>query len=1376
MNSLYIGVGVTIILVLVAALVGPYFIDWTAYRAYFEREGTRILAERVTVLGEARVRLLPMPTLRLDDVIVGPIDHPNLKIGRLDVKLEMTPLLKGEWKVAELKLDRPVLRVDLDASGRLHIPGISEGASTSELAAVGLELAEIVDGRILVADARAGGEIDIDGFNATASATTLAGPLKLDGGAELAGHPFTFRLATGRRSDDGIWPVHLQANPSEVPLQLGIDAQVDLQPGKPRATGDLTLERLVLGDSKGDKFSVRPTPWHMSTQFTAAPDNIGFDQVSLTVGEDERAYTLTGKGSIAPGPSPSFDVDLAAKQIDLDRLTTVKIGDAADLGQGMARLISAIANAPKAPIPGRVGLDIAGIVLGGGAVQDVHLSARTRLDGWSVEAFEAKLPGRTQVTANGKLTLAETSGFEGLVSLASEQPGGLMQWLGRSGSTRLEPVAMSGKATIGPGRLRLDELALKIGSASARGAIDWQAGANGAGDKLQLALGADKLDLDLMRTLAGLVATDLTGSSGAISAASIDLDAGQLTVAGQPLKGVSVKASYAGDRLTVDKLTIRDAVGATVEVKGAIDKLSTTPDGAISAAIKAEKPDALIALAQAAGLPDEWSRRLRPALPALAPFDVSARLTGEAGTAASKLHLIVDGKAAASTLGLDVHFDGRFDQLDKGAIDASLVLDGPDGGLLLRQLGIGASSDRSSKGRIDLAAKGTAADGLGLTGTASLVGSQLSAKGRLTLGPTGLPRYDGDLVVTTSDIVPLATMVGQSVSSGGLPVAVDVKAHVTGEGAQLRFDDLLGHIGEAGLTGKGRVDFAQSPVKLDGEARFTTLDAVTLIELGLGADAFQAPPEKGGPWPMAVLPGPMLTSVAADIGLKSDRLLLESGLGVDLFAARLRLRPTEVRIEQTTGVVAGGKLTGQLGLTTGTAGELGLAGNLQLKGATLTDVVWRRDGRAVADGTFDLAATFETSGRSLAAITANLAGNGAVTVRDGQMRYIDPEAFGAIIVAADNGLELKDDKIRSVFQGRLDAGVLPFERLEAVFGIASGVLRAKDVVVVSARAKTTGSVALDFGRWLMDADWTLKVDPGKNGVVGAEPQVGVLFHGPIDQPTRSLDVAPLSAFLTLRAFEREVQRVEDMQQDIMERQRFARELKRLNDEHIRRQQEAKAAEDAKKAEEAKKLEDARHAEEARKVEDARKAEDAKKAEETRKLEEARRLDEARKAVEAAKAKPQPDSRPAAPATPPPAATSPAAPMPAPPAPAVPAASAPPATPAPTTPPAAPTTPATPPAPVVVVPAAPPAVAPATPAQPAAPPPEPNPLAISPDAPLQLAPDARPPVEPVKPAPAKPATPPPRPPSTALPDLPPVIYVPPLPAVRPVTPDIIQPTP
>src|SRR6201997_1470749 len=66
-----LGLAIAFIVALVAALIGPYFIDWNQFRPQFEAEATRVLGTPVRVAGELDARLLPTPSLRLRKVVVG---------------------------------------------------------------------------------------------------------------------------------------------------------------------------------------------------------------------------------------------------------------------------------------------------------------------------------------------------------------------------------------------------------------------------------------------------------------------------------------------------------------------------------------------------------------------------------------------------------------------------------------------------------------------------------------------------------------------------------------------------------------------------------------------------------------------------------------------------------------------------------------------------------------------------------------------------------------------------------------------------------------------------------------------------------------------------------------------------------------------------------------------------------------------------------------------------------------------------------------------------------------------------------------------------------------------------------------------------------
>src|SRR6185436_9951068 len=84
-----LAIAVAIILALVAALVGPHFVDWTQYRATFETEATKLVGLPVRIGGGIDVRLLPTPTLTVGKVEIGSAAQPPLRIRELHLELAL---------------------------------------------------------------------------------------------------------------------------------------------------------------------------------------------------------------------------------------------------------------------------------------------------------------------------------------------------------------------------------------------------------------------------------------------------------------------------------------------------------------------------------------------------------------------------------------------------------------------------------------------------------------------------------------------------------------------------------------------------------------------------------------------------------------------------------------------------------------------------------------------------------------------------------------------------------------------------------------------------------------------------------------------------------------------------------------------------------------------------------------------------------------------------------------------------------------------------------------------------------------------------------------------------------------------------------------
>ena len=159
MQTTLLGLAITFIIALVAALIGPYFIDWNRFRPQFETEAARVIGAPVRVEGALDARLLPSPSLRLRSVVVGgPNDPGKVRADNLAVEFSLGSLMRGEWRATELTINGVSLDLGLDARGRIDWPLSSRSLNLSSLSIDRLNLT----GRVALHDAAIAGGADAE--------------------------------------------------------------------------------------------------------------------------------------------------------------------------------------------------------------------------------------------------------------------------------------------------------------------------------------------------------------------------------------------------------------------------------------------------------------------------------------------------------------------------------------------------------------------------------------------------------------------------------------------------------------------------------------------------------------------------------------------------------------------------------------------------------------------------------------------------------------------------------------------------------------------------------------------------------------------------------------------------------------------------------------------------------------------------------------------------------------------------------------------------------------------------------------------------------------------------------------------------------------
>ena len=467
-------------------------------------------------------------------------------------------------------------------------------------------------------------------------------------------------------------------------------------------------------------------------------------------------------------------------------------------------------------------------------------------------------------------------------------------------------------------------------------------------------------------------------------------------------------------------------------------------------------------------------------------------------------------------------------------------------------------STRTTAAHVELQAKGVPADGLDTVVVADLAGLVANASGKLTVGDDLAPSFAGKVGANADNIDPIVAMAGLDIPGAARGTALtlnDGQLSVSGNGLELSWKN--GRIGTA-IAG-GDVTLAPDGTRawrIGGNLVADEVNLGWIASLGLGF----APLPTGDPaepWSRLPFAAPAYGLVTGKLSVAADRLDV-GDLGITGTAFTLALQPQRIDLDLTAGQLAGGTVTGGMSVHN-VGGNANFSGRFDLKGAALESFVWRRDGRSVATGTLDLSANFESTGRSPAGLVSTMTGGGVLSVHDGLARYVNPNTVRQIVRASDLGQQFSEDALRAAFGERIDADNLAFKDASGPFAIVAGAVRLKNLIVNTGGLTAKGNAVVDFNTMALDSDWSLAFDPVDNKVQGAAPEAGIVFHGPITAPSRSIDVLQFAAYLNEREAARMTEIIALDAATRAEKERLSRLAEKLKGDAAQRVEDARIA-------------------------------------------------------------------------------------------------------------------------------------------------------------------------------------------------------------------------
>lgn len=1149
LGRILVTLGGLLVVALFAALLAPLFVDWTNFRRDFEDQASQLLGKKVVVNGEVSARLLPFPSVTMEDVTVGTdVDGtPLVRIARFSLDAELAPFLSGEARIFDMRIEEPKARIRLLPDGTLD--WLRGSRPSIPARTVVLEKVSVTGGSVEFIDEQSGRNRMLTELDAALSARTLAGPWSVEGRAVLDGEAAQFGLTTSEVSGVAL-PLRLRIEPETRPFDLMLEGELALEEGKPHYAGSFSSTWKVVTPAEALEPGQAPVPApRMRGEFKLANDSITVPSYRLELGAAVDPYVISGEAKLDTGANPEFLLTAEGQQVDVNRLAAdgsrakTSRNGSVSVQQHLALLLASAAEIPIPRVPGRATLRLPAIVAGDTVFRDLQLDVRPAGNGWAVDRAVGLLPGRTQVEASGRLTLVGTPSFEGNLLIASTQPSGLATWIaGRvDPSIRgLSSAGFSASVNLTPELQRFENLELAIGAEPLKGRIERES-PSGQAASLSIDLTGDGLDLDAARAIVALVVGEDAEQRLLAERVATRLKLGTLRAFGVSAEDVEAIATYEAGQLSIERFNLGSVAGSAIRVSGALRETETTPVGEAEIGFFSDDPGPFLALLRERLPGNALVDRLARSAQWYADTDVKGRLQV---TEAGAVTLGLTGRVNQTALAATAEADEISAFLGGGQRSVEIRLENEEAQVLLGQAGFDPLPWTTGEGGVLTLTVNGAGEG-NADAVVSFAGpvTTLEATAQLTAMDTP-DMLDGkwDVSLESQDIGPYLMALGLSLpdAATGLPVKGETQFSLGDD--QLAIERMTGTIGGQQVEAEGQVNLTGSVPSIAG--------TVSLDQLDLD-------------WLAATMIGPLTDPVDGALsdtalGVASLPFDLDLGLTVNQFwpgaaeamtdvSGTLRNKAGELSFDDIAGDWLGGKAKGRFSVAN-TDGNGFLQTRLDLEGGdVLRTVNALRIGRGMTEaetpaGRMDVTLVAEGAGKTPAELIGTASGSGEARFSSLTLDRMHLDIMPALIVEVDAlGTEISENKVRDITERLIEDGRTELRGLVLPFALSDGALRIQAASHQADAAKLDGALRLDLRSGLLDGEIGVALNAGEVAMEGGEPNFRLLFEGDALSPSQSLDVTELTNFVSLRAFEAERRRVEALQASVLEKQRLRRE-------------------------------------------------------------------------------------------------------------------------------------------------------------------------------------------------------------------------------------------
>ena len=340
---------------------------------------------------------------------------------------------------------------------------------------------------------------------------------------------------------------------------------------------------------------------------------------------------------------------------------------------------------------------------------------------------------------------------------------------------------------------------------------------------------------------------------------------------------------------------------------------------------------------------------------------------------------------------------------------------------------------------------------------------------------------------------------------------IGLSSRVSLTGNKISFDDLDSSIAGSRLRGHLAVTLGEEK-NIEGELGLDQLALAPAFALALGAAGHDAAEPLGSG---------LVKGWRGKVAFQALRGQLPGGSELQPVSGIIKSDGQSLTVDAINGRIGGGEVSASLDVRPGADG-IALNANVQLSGVDGTALRYRN--LAMPAGRSSMQLTLTSRGRSAQALTGALSGSGSVTLESARIAGLDPRAFEVAVRASDSGQAKDDARLKQIVEPALLAGALSVGAAQIPFTIRDGRLRVGATALDANGVRATVSGGYDIPADQADIRAALALT-----VVGpatGRPEIQLFAAGTPDALTRSVDVAALSSWLSVRAIDHETRRLD----------------------------------------------------------------------------------------------------------------------------------------------------------------------------------------------------------------------------------------------------------